>query len=211
MSHSPRSDAENKAILDRCASKTYRASAYDTIQGKSDVYNKKTAIKNTLRKRGTQPRTSAYAALSTQHVQSYVYSYQRNYKIGQAPYSNQAHHMIPCEALKAGEVFTDAEHSILRKVDYDVNNGDNLIFLPSRDPDRSFTLVLPYHFGPHGSYTGDVKQAMQKLKNKLSKYVKEKKCEKQDPPGDIKKDILSLQEDFWTDFIDGAYQGGKLD
>jgi len=54
-------------------------------------------------------------------------------KPAKVPYSNAAHHLLSCDVFteKPKErIFTDDELAILWAVDYDVNDGENVIFLP---------------------------------------------------------------------------------
>ena len=199
----------DKAVLTRSASDVYRSNCYSATKPRAAVWKNTSVIQAHLKKIGRQPRgTAKYKAASTGHANVYKFGYRQNFKT-QAPWPNQAHHMLPCEAFKLGEVFNLKEHKILKKVDYDLNNGKNLIYLPKYEKDRGYTDVLPDHLGSHASYTDDVMQAMKDLKTLIGKYVKGD-CEEQDPPTDIKNEILDLQDDFWDDFTGGTYKGMKL-
>jgi hypothetical protein len=54
-------------------------------------------------------------------------------KPASVPYSNAAHHLLSCDAFtdkKNERIFDDDELAILWAVGYDVNHGENVIFLP---------------------------------------------------------------------------------
>lgn len=90
------------------------------------------------------------------------------------PYSWEAHHLIPAEALKEdGKVFGDKEYQVLLKTDYDINNGNNLIALPASGSDFYQPIhSLLLHPGSHPDYTTHVKQVVKKLSKEL-KNLKE--------------------------------------
>lgn len=90
------------------------------------------------RDKGVPKHSPAHAALY--HFEHFI--------TGQKPYSNIAHHLLPCDVFTPGEVFTEEELEILKRVPYDVNNGKNIIFLPG------FSQAVEVMRLGHGSKSG---------------------------------------------------------
>ena len=54
----------------------------------------------------------------------------QNFKTGKAPWVNNAHHILPCGTLK--NAFDGEECEILLKGKYNINIGENVIYLPKQ-------------------------------------------------------------------------------
>ena len=202
--HASSSDA-NKAILGY--RDYYRQDGYDHIKGKTGkvrVYNKKGRIMEVLKERGTKPKEVAGEKTpspgSYAHAKRYYFTYRDNYIEFGSPYPNQGHHLLPVEGKTEDgffERFTTDQKLLLRKVDYDINNGANIMFLPTAA--RSAELQnLPIHKGKHPKYTNAVRTDAKGIQNALQKVIAgDPDHENWDPPGDIKQKLLDLQDDYW--------------
>ncbi|RKG95069.1 hypothetical protein D7V97_37880 [Corallococcus sp. CA053C] len=157
---------------------------------------------------GTNPSTSLapIGKLSPEHIERYYFEFAAAYiqgkRTGQVipnfsrsgtPYANQAHHLIP-QAQYLG-LFGDREREMLKRVDYNVHNGRNIIFLPAHAPDTRFHN-LPYHMGSHPKYDKQVKADAKKLSKDLKKLSKAA-CDEPKVAA-IKRELYELQEDYWT-------------
>ena len=110
--------------------------------------------------------------------------------IGQAlPYDWQAHHILPMNCFL--KFFTDNEISIILRSYYDINSGENMIFLPEEE---GFTKYhkLPYHSSDHKKYNTKIKKefkiirkTIQEMKNEPHKAVDVK----------IEKDLHEMELD----------------
>ncbi|HYO56130.1 AHH domain-containing protein [Archangium sp.] len=135
-------DKKPVAVLDRGKGekgKRYRDEGRDEIssdRGKlSSVYNNDAKIKRGLEAGNVMPRNGAsYKQFDKGHLEAYYFDKFTGFRV---PYPNAAHHLLPCETFKpyneksnpAG-AFTEDQLEILRRVNYNVNNGKNIIFLP---------------------------------------------------------------------------------
>ncbi len=91
------------------------------------VYDNDAKILEYLRFYGVAPRDKGVSRHSPAHAALYHFEH---FISGREPYSNVAHHLLPCDVFNPDEVFTEEELEILKRVAYDVNNGQNIIFLP---------------------------------------------------------------------------------
>lgn len=91
------------------------------------VYDNDAKIIEYLQHYDVSPRVRSFPKHGPAHAALYHFGC---FTTGQEPYSNIAHHLVPCEVFIPEEVFTDDELEILKRVPYDVNNGKNIIFLP---------------------------------------------------------------------------------
>ena len=191
----------NKAILNR--SSDYRQNGYQTISGspsKQRPYSNLEQIQATLIARGTRPVPATVPKGSIQHAQRYLFTHGNNYKIGTAPYQNEGHHMLPCEAF-TDAYLTSNQLLLLWKVDYDINNGKNIIFLPVSETNCDYHL-LPSHCGSHPKYNSLVASDMQAVRDSLQKEIdSDPDHEKWNPPADIPQQLLALQDDYWNVLI----------
>jgi len=196
---------EIRAKLKRSAANDYRGRGHSHISGsgKSNRYARLEKIAKALEARGTKARDKRVTSGSIQHATAYTFTYNNNFKIGQSPYVNQAHHLLPDEALSP-KLFTDWQMKVLRAVPYDINEGTNIIFLPSRRRDSPLHS-LPSHQGSHPKYTLQINVDMRLVRKKLSK-VKKKDAEHKgwSPPADIKNDLKILEDKYWKLLTSGV-------
>lgn len=188
--------AKLKARLKR--SRDYREKGYKHIKGsgRKKTYADLDCIQSVLVARGTRSRDKSVKAGTKAHARRYTFTHGNNFQIGQSPYVNQGHHMLPEEALSTNYL-TDAQLRMLQGVDYNINNGENIIFLPAQKRDTEFHK-LPYHSGSHPAYTAQVDADMQEVKSSLDEALaKDKKHKKWNPPTDIKNRLMNLQEQYW--------------
>lgn len=202
MAHADK-NAPDKGVFYR--QKTYRKNGYDVIKGdsgKNGIYKSDDNIRDTLKRLERRPGRRGVKQYSDEHVQAYYFDYGTNFQLGRAPYANQAHHLIPVSTF-TDPPFTASQQELLRKVKYNVNNGDNIIFLPSIIADADFHN-LPVHNGDHPKYTNLVKKDAQELSDTLQKAVDEDADHKTwDPPGDLVNQLKNLEEQYW-DFLKNA-------
>ncbi|QSQ22276.1 AHH domain-containing protein [Pyxidicoccus parkwayensis] len=91
------------------------------------VYDNDAKILEYLQHYDVSPRSRGVPKHGPAHAALYHFAC---FTTGQEPYSNIAHHLVPCEVFIPEEVFTEDELEIVKRVPYDVNNGKNIIFLP---------------------------------------------------------------------------------
>jgi hypothetical protein len=122
------------AVLHRYPSKEYRTKGLDFLQGDrgrtGHVYDNDDKIVEGLEFNGVA------ATKTTRREQAAGYHLDRfradNYH---RPYKNMGHHLVPCETFKEGSatspgVFSAQQLEVLRRIEFDVNEGRNIIFLP---------------------------------------------------------------------------------
>lgn len=122
------------------------------------------------------------------------------------PYSWDAHHMIPGEAFtlmkasatSASPIFNDQQYQLLLQSDYDVNNGNNLIALPTNGMDF-FQPVhdLLLHPSNHSEYTKYVVNELKLLSLRLNELTKELAKPHPDVTVKIAKELKGLEDDLW--------------
>jgi hypothetical protein len=84
---------------------------------------------------------------------------------GQAiPYPFDAHHILPMEAYI--KYLTMDHISIILRSSYDINTGQNMIFLPQKERWMKYHH-LPAHVDNHPSYTAGLKQKFREIKDNL--------------------------------------------
>lgn len=174
------------------------------------VYDNDAKILPYLRFYDVSPRSAAVAKHSAAHAALYHFEC---FTSGQTPYPNAAHHLVPCEVFTPGEVFTDEELEIIKRTVYDVNNGRNIIFLPSFSNAAEVHLLtkqerkeqmlrycnvhrLPCHFDCHKDYTAQVKKDCEKLLNLVRSQLG-RVCASWKPPQSIPDELFRLQDDYW--------------
>ncbi|WP_426755753.1 AHH domain-containing protein [Myxococcus sp. Y35] len=190
---------KQKARLRR--SRDYREKGHQHIKGnggRNKVYADLETIQGVLQARGTRVRgDKRVKAGSLTHARRYTFVYGQNFKIGQSPYINQAHHLLPEEAF-SDKYFTSDQMRMLQGVDYNINNGENIIFLPAVSRDSEFHR-LPHHSGSHPAYSELVKADMIVVRDSLdSALAKDKKHKEWSPPEDVKALLMRLQSDYWN-------------
>ena len=183
----------------------YRRNGYFYVHAK-DARRK--AYDKSLRTLGQNLKKAGKGAIggvtpgSEDHARLYVYDATRAYPSGNRynfhasfmPYSNEAHHLVPIEAIAGG--FNNDELEMLGKLPYNINHGENIIFLPKKKKDTPIH-ALPNHSGPHKQYNSLVKGDLSKLKGQLKAKTK-KECKPEDPPpiGVVDK-LIKFQEKYW--------------
>lgn len=188
-----------KARLRR--SRDYRDKGHKHIKGnggRNKIYADLEIIQGVLQARGTRVRgDKRIKPGSLTHARRYTFVHGQNFKIGQSPYINQAHHLLPEEAF-SDKYFDSDQMRMLRGVDYNINNGENIIFLPAVSRDSEFHR-LPYHMGSHPAYSKRVDADMLAVRKSLdSALEKDKKHKEWNPPTDVKGLLMRLQVKYWT-------------
>jgi hypothetical protein len=87
------------------------------------------------------------------------------------PYTWQAHHVLPWNCFIS--VFTQIDIAVIRRSDYDINSGENIIFLPEYSDDTKHHK-LPFHSSNHGKYNQSVISQFKGLKRAINKKRKNK-------------------------------------
>jgi A nuclease family of the HNH/ENDO VII superfamily with conserved AHH len=201
MGHLKLAPEKEKAVLAR--DREYRSNGYRKIKGnsgKKGIYGKLGEIGQALLDLRVKPSILLPPVKqgSAAHARRYTFGRLPNFRVGWSPYANQAHHLLPEELLGLGYIFNDKQHYLLRQIAYDINNGDNIIFLPEA-MSRRLIHRLPSHNGSHPSYTRRLKASMRQVKDSLNAAIsKDKKHENWDPPTDVKQMLLNAQDDFWS-------------
>ncbi|MFL5354795.1 AHH domain-containing protein [Archangium sp.] len=165
-------------------------------------------IEATLRQKRWKPSRwmQSVSQFSPQHLERYYFDFIASYIYGKragqaisnfarggAPYANEAHHLIPQAKFLA--LFPEREEQMLKRVDYNVHNGRNIIFLPEHSPDCGFHN-LPYHSGSHDAYDNQVQLDAKELSQKL-KDLGDNACD-DEVVLNIKDRLMALQEDYWA-------------
>jgi len=186
----------------------YRRNGYFHIKGKSArklAYDKDGSgviLGQNLARVG-KGASGGITAGSAAHGKRYEFVYSRDIALGKQhnffcsymPYRNEAHHLLPDSAFSDPN-FTDDHRRILKKLPYDLNHGQNIIFLPNKLRDTPIHN-LPEHNGNHPAYTSLVTKDLLLLRGKLGKF-KKKPCDPDEPPGiGIMDNIIDSQQDYW--------------
>ncbi len=181
----------------------YRQRGHLHISGlpeRCGIYGGLEQIQDVLKERGTPPSPRTVARASPQHAERYTFTYESNFKRAQSPYINQAHHLLPEEAF-CEKFFTGRQLRILRAIPYDINEGTNIIFLPSLMRDMAFHR-LPSHSGRHPRYTALIVEDMEEVRLRLNAVTdKDLEHEHWSPPEDIKHELLKLEEEYWKHLV----------
>ncbi|QSQ23714.1 AHH domain-containing protein [Pyxidicoccus parkwayensis] len=195
-------------------SSDYRQAGHAALAGnpgrRVPVYDNDAKILGYLRHYNVSPSSAAIPKHSAAHAALYHFE---QFLSGQKPYPNAAHHLVPCETFTPDVVFTEDELEILKRVLYDVNNGGNIIFLPSfsnavevyaltiearRERVLRYCNVhrLPAHLDCHKDYTALVKADCADLKRLLRGQLV-KVCADWKPPQSIPEELFRLQDRYW--------------
>ncbi|WP_437669523.1 AHH domain-containing protein [Sorangium sp. So ce131] len=199
-------DSENIAVLHREHYTAYRANGIKHISGNGGrraVYDSIMTIRRGLERHKPEgkleKRNEERVPWTNQHAEGYTFKHFA-VKAGK-PYPNEAHHMIPIEFFSS--MLGKNEVDILRKIDYNVNNGENIIFLPQKYEHR-FIHMLPVHFRipkkkGHPEYSTFVKTEAARLRQRLQKGINEDSSHtKWSPSKDIVAELKSLQKALWN-------------
>jgi hypothetical protein len=193
----------NVAILGR-RQNTHRENGHSHISGNSAkraVYDNLMIIRRGLEMHKPKPikprgKKNKVVPWSNEHAEGYTFKHFKPVGAG-TPYPNEAQHMIPIEFFSV-ENFGADELTIMRKVDYDINNGENIIFLPEK-ADMTIIHRLPNHCGPHPTYSQLVRTEGTRLRQRLQKAIdKDKPHTEWNPPQDIPAELKSLQKALWN-------------
>lgn len=122
------------------------------------------------------------------------------------PYDWEAHHMIPGDAftqVRAGvrgaePIFNARQLRLMLMSDYDVNDGHNLIALPTNRMDFYQPVHdLIQHPSNHENYTVRVVKEMKKISKSLNKLTSD--LEKPHPEVTVKiaQEMKNLENDLW--------------
>ncbi|MFP2926518.1 AHH domain-containing protein [Pyxidicoccus sp. 3LG] len=193
-----------KAVLYR--KDDYRKNGVSHIsgnEGKRDrVYDNNDKIKAYLKNNGIGTRIEGATAGDDQHSAGYHF---KHFSAGDAgkPYPNQGHHILPCELFsrrsdeggKQGGAFGTEELRVFYRLDYNVNNGNNVIFLPA-SLNHCSVHQLPYHVGSHPTYTAQVSKDVEQINAQLKKSL-EKPCEDWTPPESIPEEVKVYEDKYW--------------
>lgn len=183
----------------------YRQNTIDGIKAKADrraVYDNDAILSQTLS--SIQPKPSRLPATLGQPIPAGGPEHRSRYKLNQftargakTPYPNEAHHMIPANSFI--NKFTTEQKDILYQIEYDVNNKNNLIFLP-RSAQFSNVHMLPWHRESdfHEKYSRKVKNYATDIKDSINKILDSAEpCEEQDPPKDLVDQMVDLENTLW--------------
>jgi hypothetical protein len=143
-----------------------------------------------------------------------------NFTNGQAPYSNQVHHVIPlailCDELtKVTTTVPDKQMTIfdliikgLMKEKYNINYKENMIILPC-ELSKAKKLGLPTHKGSHGDYDskikGRIQSSLRPYKRVALQLAKDKPHDKPDPK-QLKEDLVKISQVMYQAIIDSGQQ-----
>jgi hypothetical protein len=138
-----------------------------------------------------------------EHVRRYTYDYHRvigsgkqyNFFQGKMPYSSEAHHLIPIEAIPKVK-FTEDQLELLCKLPFNINHGENIILLP-KYAKHSPIHALPQHSGSHPKYNALVASDLSKLCSQLTAKETED-CGPEDPPPiGVLNALIASESDYW--------------
>jgi hypothetical protein len=87
-----------------------------------------------------------------------------SYLTANEPFCNNAHHIMPWSSLKGA--LDDDQGILLQKSGYNLNAGDNLIFLPCRD-DTALFIGCYTHPGAHKPYNDQCATAVQDVVDEI--------------------------------------------
>ena len=196
---------DKKAVLVRA--NYYREKGIETIGGDPGklerVYNNNSKIKKYLKAKGV--KTSIVGATSGDDTHAAGYHFNHfSAAVSGSPYPNQGHHLLPCEVFvvrspdedkRNNGAFGETELEVLRHLKYDINNGNNVIFLPMIGKHHD-VHQLPSHCGSHPKYTTQVAKDMEEVNEKLKSSLR-KPCEKWKPPVSIVNELVKLENEYW--------------
>ena len=204
----------NKARLYRYV---YRKNGYFYIDKKrKKLYNKTIPIlRKRLREMGRKTRSRTYKTASVGHAKVYKYKYSGKIKRGGVgetvynflyaswPYRNEAHHLLPVGVFSGKKpAFSDEQLELMYKLPYDINHGQNIIFLPRYLRDSPIHMLPIHRKGDardHKAYNDMVFIDVKEISNDLK--VKGKKvCEPEELP-DVMGQFVSLQDEYWNTVV----------
>ncbi len=144
-------------------------------------------------------RGSGMTAGSKEHAKLYKYDVaieggkRYNFMSTYVPYRNEAHHLLPIEAVPTS---FKGKTKFLGKLPYNINHGENIIFLPKNQRDTR-VHKLPQHSGSHKNYNNRVKTELTKIASRLT-AKEEEYCKPEDPPPiAVLDDMIKLESQFW--------------
>ena len=127
-------------------------------------------------------------------------------QIGQTlPYQWEAHHVLPMSCFL--DYFSADEIQIILLSDYDINDGQNIIFLPEHSEDTA-VHGLPYHPSNHLKYNSEVKTKFEDIRDKIEELKEEEKPHKaiagsvEEELHNIEKKMFKYVKDFGTERLD---------
>ncbi len=88
------------------------------------------------------------------------------------PYKWQAHHILPMNCFT--EICSEELIKIIRRSNYDINCGSNIIFLPENEDD-TYYHTLPKHASDHIDYNEKVIGQLEELNDKIDEIKEDKK------------------------------------
>ncbi|WP_163995438.1 AHH domain-containing protein [Pyxidicoccus caerfyrddinensis] len=118
------------------------------------------------------------------------------------PYPWQAHHLLPESTFtEENSKFTEEQMQVLDRSFYNINNGHNIMMLPSDD---RYVPVhgLIAHSSSHPNYTFRVKLRMERLSTELEGVFKKARKAKEHLSmfKAVLKSLYQLEDEFW-DFV----------
>lgn len=202
MSEHLSNNGKNIANWTRAKSEKYRASTITGIKAKNDRKNVYDTTKNLEKnlKSIEWDIQLAYPVGSQKHCNNYKLD---KFKADNAytPYPNQAHHIIPVNDFL--NLFDSDQQEILKKIDYDVNNQNNLIFLPTHKNKYQKVHMLPSHCGGHPKYSEEVRNAASKIEDAVNEEIdKEEECKTTELSDNIAKEFITYENKIWKDIVD---------
>ncbi|HHI94430.1 MAG TPA: hypothetical protein ENK04_13115 [Gammaproteobacteria bacterium] len=175
--------------------KKYRANAYQEISNNKDRKDRYDDLERLKRTLGNHPDLNVDDKGSENHAKRYFFNHERNFDSGYAPWTNQAHHLLPQEFWNG---LTSAQMDLLKQIEYSINNGLNIIYLPAGFK-AHLIHELPIHRGAHDKYSDEVITDATSVSNKLKKAEKDGGfCEKTNPPKAILERLQELQDKYWN-------------
>ncbi|MBW2738073.1 MAG: AHH domain-containing protein [Deltaproteobacteria bacterium] len=122
-----------------------------------------------------------------------------NFKRGNKPYGNEAHHILSCD-LFYDDAWTDKHLTVVKECGYDINNEGNIIYLPTEHL-SCFYHDLPNHLRGHPQYNDKVKRFTTKVLNKADKAIDEECDEEKEKLMKELFDMLISIEDIMYKFV----------
>jgi len=185
----------------------YAKNGYHYIKQKSDrkkVYDSTNAkLKKALESRFKTAQGTTVG--SSEHISRYKYVYSKTTSAGQQfnfhnqnmPYQSEAHHMLPNEVFSGKKAeFNENQMELLRKVPYNLNHGENIIFLPKHES-NCVIHSLPQHNGSHPKYNKKAGEKVSGVKSKLSSKKAEPCKTAEVVVDEILKELIDCQEKMW--------------
>lgn len=208
-----------KAVLSKSSSANYTGnfSYYARGDGKGragKVYNKISPNISYLYARNRPPLVKFISDYFTLDAVNCNFNSKSKAQIGgkkkepgsKIPYAWEAHHMIPGEAftsMKASvsgsePIFNAKQYRLLLMSDYDINNGNNMIALPTNGMDF-FQPVhnLIQHPSNHGNYTNRVVKEMKKVAKDLNQLTNDLEKPHSELTVKIAQTLKDLENELW--------------